>query len=93
MLWSREGKPLQTINGHSARVNSVSFSPDSKTIATASFDETAKLGALGKELKTLKGHSARVNRVSFSRMVRQLPLPVLTIPSNSGAVTASYSKL
>jgi tetratricopeptide (TPR) repeat protein len=45
----------------------VSFSPDGKTIATASSDNTVKLWNLqGQELKTLKGHGSFVNSVSFS---------------------------
>jgi tetratricopeptide (TPR) repeat protein len=45
----------------------VSFSPDGKTLATASADNTVKLWNLqGEELKTLKGHSSSVYSVSFS---------------------------
>jgi tetratricopeptide (TPR) repeat protein len=45
----------------------VSFSPDGKTIATASDDNTVKLWNLqGQELKTLKGHGSPVYDVSFS---------------------------
>ncbi|QHG20757.1 ribosome assembly protein 4 [Nostoc sp. ATCC 53789] len=55
------------LEGHSGGVNSVSFSPDNQTIATASDDNTVKLwDRSGKELKTLKGHSGWVNSVSFS---------------------------
>jgi tetratricopeptide (TPR) repeat protein len=55
------------LEGHSSYVLSVSFSPDGKTIASASYDNTVKLWNLeGKELKTLKGHSSTVTSVSFS---------------------------
>ncbi|HEY9602254.1 MAG TPA: TIR domain-containing protein, partial [Allocoleopsis sp.] len=61
----QERNPLQ---GHNSAVNSVSFSPDGKTIASASDDNTIKLWdvATGKAITTLKGHSDRVNSVSFS---------------------------
>jgi WD40 repeat protein/serine/threonine protein kinase len=53
---------------HSDRVSSVSFSPDDKRLATASFDKTAKVwdARTGHELLTLKGHTAFVTSVSFS---------------------------
>ncbi|MBW4610548.1 MAG: PD40 domain-containing protein [Hassallia sp. WJT32-NPBG1] len=47
-------------------IRNVAFSPDGKTIATASFDQTAKLWNLqGKELATLK-HNDSVSNVAFS---------------------------
>jgi WD40 repeat protein len=53
--------------GHTDVVNSVSFSPDGKTIATASGDNTVKLWSVeGKQLLTFTGHTDVVNSVSFS---------------------------
>jgi sugar lactone lactonase YvrE len=66
-LWNLEGKEIQTLKGHSSSVRSVAFSPDGKTIATGSWDNTVKLWNLeGKEIQTLKGHSSGVNSVAFS---------------------------
>ncbi|MEH2321845.1 nSTAND1 domain-containing NTPase, partial [Nostoc sp.] len=56
------------LEGHSEAVNSVAFSPDGKTIVSASDDKTVKLwdAATGKEISTLKGHSDAVISVAFS---------------------------
>ncbi|MDF5723242.1 MAG: AAA-like domain-containing protein [Rhizonema sp. PD37] len=49
-------------------VNSVAFSPDGKTLDSASRDGTIKLWnvATGKEISTLSGHKDSVNSVAFS---------------------------
>ena len=53
----RERNRLQ---GHQGQVNSVSFSPDGQTIASASSDGTVKLwDRAGTELTTLQGHQDR----------------------------------
>ena len=58
----------QTLRGHTAGVNSVSFSPDGKRIATAGEDLTAKVwdAETGRELFALQGHSNSVYCVEFS---------------------------
>lgn len=66
-LWKFDGTLLHTLTGHTDTVNSISFSPDGQTIASASDDTTIKLWSLeGRLLKTFQGHSQRVNSVSFS---------------------------
>jgi WD40 repeat protein/energy-coupling factor transporter ATP-binding protein EcfA2 len=56
------------LEGHDGSVDSVSFSPDGKTLATGSADKTIKLWNLGtdKEIRTLQGHDDSVDSVSFS---------------------------
>ncbi|MEH1993302.1 AAA-like domain-containing protein [Nostoc sp.] len=56
------------LEGHSSVVSSVVFSPDGKTLASASDDSTIKLWNrdTGKEITTLSGHSSSVISVVFS---------------------------
>ena len=56
-----------SFSGHSNTITSVAFSPDGKTIASASNDKTIKLWNLeGKLLNTLSGHGDSVYSVAFS---------------------------
>ncbi len=60
-------KERNRLQGHTAPVMAVTFSPDGQTIATASWDSTIKLWTpKGQELKTLKGHSGELWNVVFS---------------------------
>lgn len=61
--------PLQRrLPGHDQAVDAVAFSPDGKTLATGSFDSTARLWdvATGKTRHILKGHTDQVHSVAFS---------------------------
>lgn len=54
--------------GHSEGINSVSFSPDGRYLASGSSDNTIKLWDVsnGQELQTFEGHSQPVNSISYS---------------------------
>ncbi|MFF4161509.1 trypsin-like peptidase domain-containing protein [Streptomyces sp. NPDC001678] len=67
-LYRAVALPLRhRLTDHTARVNSVAFSPDGRTLATGGDDRTVRLWdtATGKVRKTLKGHTDIVSSVAF----------------------------
>jgi WD40 repeat protein len=56
---AKEPKLRDTLKGHTDCVRSLAFSPDGKTLASASYDGTLKLWAVtsGKVRATLKGRT------------------------------------
>jgi WD40 repeat protein len=68
-VWDQAAqKQLFILRGHRAWVWTVAFSPDSKTLASASMDHTVKLWDLsnGQCRATLEGHTDKVWDVAFS---------------------------
>ncbi|MBK9182260.1 MAG: choice-of-anchor D domain-containing protein [Ignavibacteria bacterium] len=59
---------ILTLKGHTDNVHNVAFSPDGSTIATASWDSTAKIWdtSTGVLIRTLTGHTSYVLGVAFS---------------------------
>lgn len=75
-LWQpeEEKKPVARMTGHQQLINDVQFSPDTRLIASASFDKSVKLwdGKNGKFLATLRGHVNRVYQIAWSADSRLL---------------------
>ncbi|RYP48229.1 hypothetical protein DL768_005836 [Monosporascus sp. mg162] len=62
------GAHQQTIEVHSHSVCAITFSPDGKTLASASYDRTIRLWdtATGAQQQTIEGHSGPVCAIAFS---------------------------
>ncbi|KAJ1811906.1 ribosome assembly [Coemansia sp. RSA 2598] len=75
-LWDplNSNKPVARMTGHQKVVNHVSFSPDGRLVASASFDNSVKLwdGLTGKFIASLRGHVAAVYQVCWSSDSRML---------------------
>eukprot|EP00741_Cyanophora_paradoxa_P009357 tig00000144_g9065.t1 len=76
ILWEPAAgkKAIARLTGHQALVNHVVFSPDGRTLATASFDKSVKLweAATGRFLGNLRAHVGHVYQVAWSADSRLL---------------------
>lgn len=76
ILWDGETnrKPIIRLTGHQQPINLVSFSPDGRLIASASFDKSLKIwdAVVGKFKASLRGHVGAVYQVCWSSDSRML---------------------
>ena len=68
------GEQIAVLRGHAGRVSALQFSPDSRLLATASLDGSARLwnAADGAPSGTLRAHSASVRSLAFDTTGRRL---------------------
>jgi WD40 repeat protein/energy-coupling factor transporter ATP-binding protein EcfA2 len=67
LILNRDGTLVRKISGHKATLWSIAFNPETRQIASASEDGTAKIWTLdGRLVSTLVGHKAGLRDVAFS---------------------------
>ena len=90
-LWdTNTGNLLHTLTGHTNWVNSITFSPDGNTLATGSYDDTARLWDVntGDSLHRLTGHTDAIVSIALRvRMEKHSQPEAGTAPFVSGIRT------
>ena len=78
-IWQpTDEKPVTVLRGHAAPVVGLAVSPDGNTLASASWDNTARLWSLvSGASRVLEGHQQNVNGIAFT-------------PDGRGVVTVGY---
>ena len=73
-----ETRPAAVLEGHKAPIAALAVSPDGTTLASVSWDHTARVWSLaGRQSRVLEGHQQNVNGVAFA-------------PNGRSLVTAGY---
>jgi WD40 repeat protein len=67
-VWKMSGGGTVDLNGHSGQIDSIEFSPDGKSLVTASEDETGRIwdAGTGRPLAELRGHDGIVYSATFA---------------------------
>jgi WD40 repeat protein len=66
-LWRPDGTLAHVLTGHTQRVTALAWSPDGKSLASGSLDETIRLWQPdGTPLQVLRGHAGQVFAVAWS---------------------------